>query len=875
VFGASERAGSVGNIVLSNLLGAGFTGAVHAINPKHASVFGQPCHPDLTTVSGRVDLAVVATPAASVPGIVGQCGEHGVRAAIVLSAGFAEVGAGGGALMETLLDQARHHDVRVLGPNCLGLACTSSRLNATFGASEISPGGLALVSQSGALCTAIVDWARDAGVGFSSVVSLGDAADIGFGEILDYLAMDEKTRAILLYVEGLRDGRRFMSGLRVAARFKPTLVLKAGRHATSASAARSHTGSIVGQDDIFDAALRRAGAVRVETVGQLFAAAQLLGSGHRSAGRRLAIVTNAGGPGVMAADRAGAIGVELAQLSSSTVESLDSKLPAQWSRANPVDILGDATPERYSSALSACLDDPNVDGVLAMLTPQAMTASSECARSVIELAKNEKPVVSCWMGGRQVAEGRSLFRERGVPHFNTPETSVDAFQYLWAHHHNQQLMLQVAEPLKYVANHDVAGARSIIESALERQRTLLSGPESKAVLRAFGMASTLSIKVRTANEALVAAETLGFPVVLKIDSPDISHKSSVGGVRMGISAGQQVRREFTALLSEVAQRAPTARLDGATVECMHQRRFGRELMVGVVRDPGFGPAISLGAGGTLVELLQDRSVGLPPLTALVVRDMIRHSRVAPLLGQWRGQPAVNLDALEEVLLRVSDLVCELPEVTELDINPLIVDENDAVAVDVRIVLSKAPPGARLYSHMAIHPYPRELSTTQQLADGTEVVMRPIRPEDAQDEQRFVQSLSSQSKFFRFMKAQNELTPEMLRRFTQIDYDREMAFVATVEQAGQHRQIGVSRYVSNPDATSCEFALVVADEWQHKGIGTRLMEALIGVARARGLHDMQGEVLVENHGMLRLVESLGFKLTAMSNDATLRSAVLRL
>jgi acetyltransferase len=857
VFGASEHQDSVGGQVFRNLLSGGFAGHIYPINPKYEEVAGVKCTGGLEQLGVRVDLAVVATPAVTVPAIVRQCGAAGVRAMIVLSAGFSEVGEDGRELERTVVEEARRWDIQLLGPNCLGLICTASKMNATFSDIPAKSGSLALVSQSGALCTAILDWATDLPIGFSSVISVGDAAGIGFGELLDYLATDKNTTAILLYVEGVKDARRFMSGLRAAARLKPTLVLKVGNHESAVRAAQSHSGALVGADDVFDAALRRAGAVRVHSIGQLFATAQVLMKRYHSWGTSLAVVSNAGGPAVMAVDRAAEVGVALAELSESTIAGLSEVLPAHWSRHNPVDVIGDAGPDRYRAALSVCLADENCHGLLVILTPQAMTRPTGCAAAVIEAAANQpKPVVACWMGGARVAEGRELLRKSGIPTFNTPESAVDAIRYLWAYSENRRLLLQVPSPLTFEARHDVTGARLIIEAAIAEGRNQLDTLEAKAVLRAFGIRCTMPIRARSASEALVAAENLGFPVALKIDSPDISHKTEVKGVRLNITTGKDVRRVFSELTGEAQRVLPTARITGVTVERMHSPRDGREVMVGVVNDACFGPSINVGAGGVLVELLKDKAIGLPPLNSTIVRDMLRRTVLEKWLGPWRGHPPANMNALEEVLLRVSDLVCELPEVRELDINPLVVDPDGATCVDARFVVGLAASGGRAYSHVAIHPYPGEQQIREQLPGGEEILIRPIRPEDAESEQQFVSRLSERSKAFRFMGTLNELTPAMLARFTQIDYEREMAFVALCETQG-NEQIGVSRYVTNSDGTSCEFALVVADEWHGKGVGSRLMKALFRAARQQNLTTMVGEVDELNRPMLNLTEALGF------------------
>jgi acetyltransferase len=877
MFGASDRADSVGQVVFRNLLGGGFKGDIYAINPKHETVQEQPAWPSLEALGKPVDLAVVVTPAKAVPGIMRACGEHGVKAAIVLSAGFSEIGVKGRMLEREVVEIARRYGIRFLGPNCLGLIRPDVGLNATFGNDDATAGDIALVSQSGALCTSILDWANGNGVGFSAVVSTGISADLDFGDILDYLVLDARTRSILLYIEGLHDARRFMSGIRAAARIKPVIAVKVGRHTAGSQAVMSHTGALVGGDDAFDAALTRSGVVRVQSISQLFAAARTLSSRYQSCGNRLLIITNGGGPGVMAADRAADLGLPLAELNEQAMSALNQALPATWSRNNPVDVIGDAPPERYHQALEIGLADEGVDGVLVLLTPQAMTRPLEVAEAVIDLAKkSSKPVLSCWMGEAQVDEARRAFIAARVPTYRTPEAAVDGFSYLAAHRRNQQLLLQTPAPQsRRHEEADVEGSRLIIESALGEGRKILSGPESMAVLGAFRIPSVRGGIARSPNEALILAESIGFPVAMKIHSPDITHKSDAGGVRLNIGSAQTVRTAYRDMMESVAKRRPQARLDGVTIEKMHRSPNGRELMIGLINDPVFGPVISFGSGGTTVEVMGDSAVALPPLNRALARNLIERTKAYKLLGEFRHMPPADMDALVDLLLRVSTMACELPWIREMDINPLIVDENGAIAVDARMAVGYPHPSADRYSHMAIHPYPAHLVETLQLANGTDVVLRPIRPEDAEIERTFTAKLSDEAKFFRFMRAMHELTPEMLVRFTQIDYDLEMAFIAVVEKGGQELELGVSRYVTNPDKTSCEFALVVADEWQQRGIGHRLMHKLIQTARDRGLEVMEGEVLSNNSKMLNLVRSLGFRLHRDPEDPGITRVALSL
>ena len=871
MFGASETPDSVGQVVFRNLLDAGFKGDIYAINPKRESVQGEKAYNSLDEIGEDIDLAIVATPAKTVPAIVEQCGQYGIRAMIILSAGFREVGEQGRALEDKVRDAARSHGIRFMGPNCLGLIRPSLGLNATFGNNNAAEGGIALVSQSGALCTSILDWAENRDVGFSAVVSTGIAADIDFGDILDYLASDPKTESIILYVEGLTDSRRFMSGLRAAARIKPVVAIKAGRTAEGAAASMSHTGALVGGDEAFTAALNRSGVVRVNTISQVFAAAGTLSAKYKSVGNRLAIITNAGGPAVLATDHARHYDLQIAELGVETMKALNDVLPATWSHGNPVDIIGDATPERYQQAIEIVLKDSEVDGVMVILTPQAMTAPVEVAEAVVEAAeKNRKPIITAWMGGKQVEPARALFRQARIPTFNTPEAALDGFHYLASYKANQLLLLQT--PGRLPIEHEepnVEAARLIIEAALNEKRSVLTEPESSALLEAFHIPTVRNGIARSAEEALVIATSMGFPVAMKIYSEDISHKSDVGGVKLNIRNAGDVRGNYRELIERVKKNRPDARIQGVTVESMHRTTNGREVMVGVINDPVFGPVISFGAGGTFVEVMEDAAIAIPPINESLAYNLINRTKVAKSLGEFRNMPAADIKGLVDVLLRVSNMACELPWLKEMDINPLIVDENGAMAVDARIVVGIPKPSPDAYAHMAIHPYPADLESTFQLPDGRDVTIRPIRPEDAEIEAEFVRNLSDEAKYFRFMHAMQELTPEMLVRFTQIDYDREMALIATTWEEGQEKEHGVVRYVTNPDKTSAEFAVVVSDELQGHGIGQRMLTRLMEIARSRGLDRMEGEVLTANHRMLELVRSLDFQIQASKDNPGVR------
>ncbi|MGB0126180.1 MAG: bifunctional acetate--CoA ligase family protein/GNAT family N-acetyltransferase, partial [Rhodocyclaceae bacterium] len=876
VIGASERQGSIGAVLVRNMLDAGFKGKLFAVNPKHEQVHGLVCYPSVEDIPQRLDLAVIATQPKTVPKIMEACGRAGVRAAIVISAGFSETGPQGAAFERATLESARRHRIRLVGPNCLGVMRPEIGLNATFANSGANRGSIGLISQSGALCTAILDWAKPNNVGFSSVISLGGSSDVHFGELLDYLAADPKTENIFLYVEGIRHSRRFMSALRAAARVKPVLLVKVGRHPIGGKAALSHTGALVGADDVFDAALRRAGVVRLYTVGQLFAAAQALFQRFRPRGNRIAVITNGGGPGVMAADRCADLSIPLAQLSEATLNKLNDLLPPTWSHSNPLDIVGDADPARYRDALKAVLEDDGVDGVLAILTPQAMTDPSEAAKEVIEVAKSsDKPIVTCWMGEDLVRESRNLFRAAAVPTFRTPEPAVELFSHISNFFRNQKLLMQTPAPLSHLNPPSIESARLIIETALLEKRYVLTEMESKALLAAFRIPISSTVVARSPTEAMVLAEEIGMPVAMKIDSANIAHKSDSGGVRLNLNNLQSVRAAYQEIIDEVRSNRPDALINGIAIEPMIVKPNGRELMVGVTRDEVFGPIITFGEGGTKVEANRDRAVALPPLNNYLVADMVRSTRVARFLGEFRNMPPVNMDALELVLLRVSEMVCELPWLKEMDINPLIVDEKGAVAVDVRIVVENTSPTADRYDHMAIHPYPAHLVQQWTMPDGTEVTFRPIRPEDAELEKEFVKNLSPETKYFRFMNTLRELNDTMVARLTQIDYDREMAFIATIDQDGQEVEVGVCRYAVNPDGESCEFAIVVADDWQHRGLARKLMGVLIETARDRGLKYMNGEFLANNERMLKFVSGIGFILSPNPDDNSIKEGRLSL
>ena len=824
----------------------------------------------------KADMAIIALADKDIAPALELAGRMACRAALVISSGI------GAEVSAELKKIARREGIHLLGPNSLGIQRPQLQLNASAAGPLAGKGSLALVSQSGALTSSMLDWARSNGVGFSSVISLGPHTSVDIAQALDFLANDGQTHSIVVYMEGISSARRFMSALRSAANAKPVVVLKAGRKPGGNEAAQTHSGAIVGSDDVFDAALRRAGAVRVRSFVALFSAAKCLASRYRPVGKRLAIVTNGGGPGVLAADWVNEISLQLGKLSAESVTALKPVLPALASLTDLIDLSEDAGPEHFKAAISAAEKDRQIDGMLAIYSPKAGGDAAAVATALAEVKRTiGKPLLSCWMGDASVGAARSILNEAAIPSFRTPEAAVGAFGNLASFYQNQLLLQQTPPPLSTLAKPDIEGARLVIESVLAERRKVLTEMESKTLLSAFHIPVTSTMLARSANEAMMIATQLGFPVALKIDSPDISHKSDVQGVALNIVNATGVRDAYNDMVQAVARLQPKARINGVTVQNMASAKRGREIYIGLVTDDPFGPVIAFGAGGTMIELINDRAMELPPLNQFLAHRLIERSRVAETLGEWRGNAAVNMDALEQVLLRVSEMVCELPQLREMDINPFIVDEHGAVAVDARIVIDHASQshanssGSNSYAHLAILPYPARYAQVWPLPGGGEYSVRPIRPDDAQMLQDLMQHLSPESRYFRFVSSITELPPTMLARFTLIDYDREMALVAVFKErvAGAdgeftetERIIGVSRYITNPDQSSCEFALVVSDDFSGKGLGSRLMLSIMDVAREKGLAEMDGLVLANNPGMLKLMRSLGFSVKTFTEDA---------
>jgi len=868
VIGASDRPGSIGAVVFRNLRGDAFRGPIWPVNPAHDSVDGEKAWPDVASLLQVPQLAVICTPAATVPRLIADLGRKGTRAAVVLSAGLKQSAGDGRTFEQAMLDAARPYLLRILGPNCIGLLVPGIGVNASFAPANATAGRLAFVTQSGALATALLDWANGRGIGFSHFISLGDSADVDFGDVLDYLGSDAGTRAILMYAESVKNGRKFMSAARAAARNKPVIVVKAGRAPEGARAAASHTGALAGSDLVFDAAVRRAGMLRVPTLESLFDAAETLAHRWPYRGERLVVMTNGGGAGVLAADALSLAGGTLAALATDTVKALDACLPVGWSRGNPVDIIGDAPVSRYCDALRILLTAGEVDAVLFAHAPTAVVPAADIAAACLPLLdKAHKPVLGCWLGGPSVAAARAKWSAAGLPSFDTPERAVAAWLQLVGHARNQAALQQTPAAVLPHFTPDSARAQSRIEAALHQGREWLDEVQSKELLRAYGIPVAETRMATSADEAVALAAQIGFPVALKIVSPQVVHKSDVGGVALNLESAQDVRTAAERMLRGLAQLMPQARVLGFAVQTMVRRPGARELIIGLSNDPVFGPVILCGAGGTEVELHKQHAIALPPLNALLARDLLERSGVQPLLAAFRGRPAADEAAVHDVLLKVSQMACDLRGLAELDINPLLVDSQGVIALDARVRV-REPSDARL-APLAIRPYPQGLGERIELA-GKILLVRPIRPEDATRMSDFYANTSLEDMRLRFFLARREVPHSELARYSQIDYDRDMTFIAL--EPGTGAMAGEVRAVCDPDNERAEFAIQIASSWQGKGLGTALLRKLIDYLRQRGTRELIGECLLENLGMAALAKRLGFEVRQHAGVVKLQLAL---
>ena len=862
VVGASDQASSVGYTLVHNLLTTGFTGKVFAVNPKRDSVQGIPAYPRVAALPQTPDLAVIATPARTVPGIIRECGESGISGVIIISAGFREAGAEGKALEDRVRETAAAFPgMRIIGPNCLGVIVPRLGLNATFTSGMPKSGGVAFISQSGALCTAVLDWALEEDIGFSHFVSTGNILDVDFGDLIDYLNEDSETRSIILYIESITGARKFISASRAFTRTKPIVVYKAGRFEASAKAAASHTGALAGEDAVYDAAFSRAGLVRIFRSDDMFDVAELLARQRFPHHDRLAIITNAGGPGVMAVDMLVSLQGRLAQLSEETFRKLDAVLPHHWSKGNPIDLIGDAPPERYERAMALALADQEVDAVLVILAPQAITDPTAVARAVSrQRSRSSKPILCSWMGGRSVGEAAQLLQRAGIPTYSTPEQAVQAFMHLVSYARNREVLYETPRDLGVAIATDGRRYADRFRSQVSQHQEILSEALSKQILEDYGLPVVRPEAAASAAEAVEVARRLGYPVVLKVASPQITHKTDVGGVVLNLRDDDEVRRAFQNVVSLAREKRPDATIEGVTVQRMITSADGFEMILGSKKDPTFGSAILVGMGGIAAEVFRDRALELPPLNERLARRMLESLRSWPLLTGHRGRPRANLDRLTEVLIRFSYLVADLPQVKELDINPLLVTPEDVIALDARVILDVAavehPP--KPYAHLAIRPYPAHYATTRNLPDGTPVLLRPIRPEDEPLWNELLESCSSKSLFDRFQYVFTR-THEVAARFCFIDYDREMAIVAEVDEGGRQRLVGVGRLVAGSDRETTEYAVLVTDAWQGKGLGSLLTDYCLEIAEDWGAERIVAITTPENFRMLEVFRRRNFTL----------------
>lgn len=865
VVGASATTGSVGNILMRNLLANPFGRVVYPVNPKHQSIQGNLCYPSLSAVPEVVDLVVIATPSTTVPDLVQQCVDCHIPAAIILSAGFSELGAEGRQREQELRDVARGR-IRILGPNCLGILHPPNNLNASFAARMARLGKVALLSQSGAICSSILDWAQEKHIGFSSFVSVGSMLDVDFADLLDYFADEPHTRSIILYMHSIGNVRKFLSAARSVSRTKQVIVVKSGRQDAAVRAVASHTGTAAGNDAVYDTAFRRAGILRVMTIPDLFSMSEILSLQPPPRGPALAIITNACGPGVMATDALMLSGGQLATLSEPTLNALRAVLPPYWSHTNPIDLLSDATAERFSVAVAACARDPNVDGLLVLLTPQALSDPTATARALVPYAQiNGKPILSCWMGGALVRQGKQILSSAGIPTFDSPEAAIRAFLHMVQYRHSQDALYERPETLLTEFSPDADRVRQRIHTARAQDRLQLTEVEAKEVLAAYGLPVVFNASCLTADLAVQAADRIGYPVVLKLLSPRIAHKRDVRGVMQNLPDERAVRSAFEQIRTNLEPRDLSQVFAGVSVSPVIQDK-GLELMVGSSIDRQFGPVLLFGAGGVLAEVLQDQALALPPLNRTLARRLIERTRISQALKGVRGLMPVDSEALETLLVHFSQLIVDFPEIQEIEINPLLATPDRLLVLDARLLLSPpdTPP-----PRLAIPPYPNQYTSSFKLRNGFSVTIRAIRPEDESLIVQLHASHSEQTIRMRFFSLVKTLSRESLIRLCHLDYDREMALAAVSGIGEEVQLLGVSRYYLNPATGSAEFALVVRDAFQRQGLGRHLLQRLIDIARERGVKELFGLILSENQPMLELTSSLGFSKPVFVENGVVR------
>jgi acetyltransferase len=865
VVGASEAEGSVGRILMQNLVQTGYEGKVYPVNLRRDDVLGLQAYPSVGNIPEKVDLAIIATPAKTVPKVVEECGKAGILGVIIISAGFREIGKKGQVLEKKLKALQEKYNLRIVGPNCLGIIRPNINLNATFTETQLQAGNIAFISQSGALGSAILDLAVSQNIGFSAFVSVGSMIDVDFGDLIDYFGTDLHTRSIIMYIEGITEARKFMSAARHFAKTKPLIVVKAGKFTESAKAAASHTGSLAGSDLVYDAAFKRAGIVRVDEISDLFNAAEVLGMQPLPQGPRLAIITNAGGPGVMAADAILARGGELAHLSENTIAQLNEILPPFWSRGNPIDLLGDADAERYRTVLDLCLADNEVDGILIIYTPQATATASEIAQSIVSMCDLrggcQKTILTSFMGAEKVEEANRILSRNGYPTYWTPEQAIATYMYMHQYSQNLELLYETPEELSTESLPPKRPVTVLIRNATKEKREILTEVEAKQLLEYYGIPTVKTRIAKSVDEAASAAMNIGYPVVLKIHSPDITHKSDAGGVKLDLTSDNEVRDAYHQIIEGAKAYNPKARIEGVTVQSMIAPT-GTEVILGAKRDPLFGPVILFGMGGIGVEFFNDVSLGFPPLNQTLARRIMEDTRVHEILikGHRRTPPA-NLKILEELIVRFSQMIVDFPEIKEMDINPLLVDDRQAIALDARVVIDLSRIGKRIEAseELVISPYPKRYELVWRMRDGRSVLFRPIKPEDEPMWLEMFQNFSEESIRYRFFEIIKDTPHEVRIRYTNIDYDRELGIVVVLAEEGKEKILGVVRLIEEPDGKRGEIAFIVADPWQGLGLGSKMVDYMIEISIERGLEEIYGVMLPDNYRVHRLMEKMGFTL----------------
>lgn len=864
IVGASDREGSIGYALMRNLIRGEFPGAIYPINPKRDTIWDKPAYPSLDNVKEEVDLVVLVTPISTSPEIVKDCLDVGASGVIIISAGGKEIGEKGEEIEQAIRKEAAGSGLRIIGPNCLGIVNTKAKINASFANYMPLPGKMAFISQSGGICTAVLDLSIREKIGFSYFVSLGSMLDVDYGDAIDYLGNDPQVSSIVMYIESLSRFRNFMSAARAVSRVKPIIALKAGRSAAGAKAASSHTGALAGEDAVYDAAFKRAGIVRVKTFEELFDCAELLAKQPRPSASGLAILTNAGGPGVMAADALSDYDAEPAKLSPETIEKLNEVLPPFWSHSNPIDILGDADSERFRKAAEICLAAPETHGVLLMMAPQALSDPTEVAQGIAGVLKDKKyPVFTSWLGGDDMVKGRDIFNQAGIPTFDTPERAVRAFMDLYRYGKNIEMLQQIPPRLHGKLEFDCIGATKIVKRAMEHRHYLLTETEAKELLSAYGIPVNPTKFAATADDAVKIADDLGYPVVMKIHSRDISHKSEANGVRLNLKSADDVRSTYKSIIESAKAYKSDAVIEGVTVQPM-LKRWDYELILGAKKDRDFGPVLLFGMGGILTEVLKDRAIALPPMNRLLARRLMEETKVFRLLKGFRNIPPADLTQLEEILIRLGQLVTDFAEIEELDINPLIASDAGAIAADARILLAPSEVEAPL--HLVISPYPNQYEEYAKTDEGIDIFIRPIRPEDAPLMKTMFENLSPQSVYYRFFRPMRELPMSMLQKFTQIDYDREIAMVALHDRNGEEEMLGVARVIAELNLKDAEFSVLVADKWHGKGIGAELLKRCLKAMQRQNIEKVWGIVLPENTKMVALGRKLGFTVKRIPGES---------